>query len=72
MIDETNYSKLTMKRVTEILSTGTKKAISIETGETESTVANVWYGKQYKKNIVDAIVARYRKTLQNHLLNNVA
>lgn len=60
-----------MRRVTEILGNGLKEMIAKETGETVDTVRNVWYGKQYKKNIVDAILARYKKKLQDHLLNHV-
>lgn len=69
MINEANYSPVAMKHVTEIIPRGEKKKIielMAKQGETAVTVDNVWRGFQYKKNIVDAIVAVYRKTLRKH------
>ena len=72
MITKENYSLSAMKELTEILPSGTRIQVANKTGETIDTVANVWNGKQYKKNIVDEIVKQYRKVLKKHTKNITA
>lgn len=57
---------MNISKVTEILPQGTKRKIAERTGETYTTVCNVWAGKQFKKNIVNEIVRIYKLTLKKH------
>ncbi len=61
-----------MKELTEILPDGTRLKIAEKLDESINTVANVWNGKQYKKNVVDEIVKQYRKVLKKHTKNITA
>lgn len=72
MITKENYSLSAMKELTEILPDGTRLKIAEKLDESINTVANVWNGKQYKKNIVDEIVKQYRKVLKKHTKNITA
>jgi len=72
MITKENYSLSAMKGLTEILPDGTRLEIAKKTGETVNTVANVWNGRQYKKNVVDEIVKQYRRILKKHSKNITA
>lgn len=60
-MNKANYSRESISRMTTVLPRGTRQEIAEETNEPYTTVANVWQGRQYKKNIVDAIERRYRK-----------
>lgn len=62
-IDETNY-KTEIPKIAAVLPYGTKQEIVEETGETYTTVHNVWRGMSYKQNIIDAIVSRYNSLLK--------
>lgn len=66
MITQTNYSKTSISHLTQVLPRGSKQKVAETTGENYTTVDNVWSGKQYKKNVVDAIVKLYKRTIKEH------
>lgn len=59
MIKETNYSKSLMKSMLTVLPVGTMKDISEKLKIPYTTVANVCYGKQYIKSVVNEVERRF-------------